>query len=282
MGYLERIFLGTMALFFFFILFLFGLYFDLENVWRGGVQAEEPAFALGEWVHTREAIERAARPMEVFSRSFGNSSFGVPASEGELLDLFDFLPPEGTREETLAFWRRTLLAQGVPEGPALELEVLGHDRELYTLYVLRLEEALRDDDLELAEAILEEALRAVDRKNLYVQRDLLYRQVEVRARLGRMEEASASARRLQTVLARILEIRLEARSDAEVILALDQLRQGEDKLDTPFVTNAREVEARKTELKARLLRAREEGQVSESDTRAILERIEQEGPGPWR
>ncbi|MBI4870826.1 MAG: hypothetical protein HY814_04585 [Candidatus Riflebacteria bacterium] len=267
MAYLERLFLGTMVAFMVIVVFFFGMYFDLYEMLAGGARASEPLLSAGEFAYTRAAMERVARPVEIVSRSYGNSDFHVPASAEELAQMYDFRRPRLPAREVVSWWRERLKGQGMPEGDLLEMEALGHDRESYGETMARVLPLMQSKDYVTASEFLEEAVRTADPRNLYVLRDLLARLVEAYHMMGEKAGAERAARQLSEVAEKILVIRAKCTSSTELTQAaaeVAQERQG----------TAKGIEdATKSELKARLLKAFEEGKISRAEMDGMLEQL---------
>lgn len=267
MNYLEKVFLGTMLLFLTIVLFFFGLYFDLYEMLWGAVKESEPLLSAGEFAYTRAAMERAARPIEIMPESLGNSYFGLPGSAEELSRLYDFMPPRPGPQAVVGWWRERLKSEGMIDGDLLEMEALGHDREAYGELMVRVNALARARDLETAAMALEEGLRAVEPRNLYVQQDMLLRLIEIYRLAGKDREAEQAARKLSEVAEQILTVKARAMNSAEMSSRAQEIVR--ERTAPPGATD----EKAKTELKARLLRAFDEGKIDRAQLDRMLEQI---------
>ncbi|MBI2944666.1 MAG: hypothetical protein HYY25_10740 [Candidatus Wallbacteria bacterium] len=268
MGYLEKLFLGTMVMFLSIVLFFFGMYFDLYEMLLGTSKQTDPLLSVGEFAYTRAAMERVARPIEIMPHSASNSEFGLPGSATELARLYTFTPPKMTPQETIGWWRERLKAKGL-EGELLDMEALGHDREAHGELMVRVGALNRAKDHETAAAAIEEALRSLDARNLLVMRDLLLALAEAYNLAGKKEELERTSARLAEVAERVLAIRARAPGGREYSAAAAEAAREKDSPSKPPPLD----DAARADMKARLLKAREEGKITAEEMEQMLEQL---------
>ena len=179
MSSLEKIFLGTMALFASVILAMFSLYFDVADMFTGGLD-KGTGITIGMYAQSQETARRAGVSREIMPDELGNAAFGVPGtSEGFIGFAFHPAPVDTAKKNIIAAERRRLKEKGIRSTELINLLAKGAYRWVVDRYLSEADSLVDEKDYFGALRKLEEGLVRVDRDNLIARADLLAKIVEI-------------------------------------------------------------------------------------------------------
>lgn len=165
MSTLEKIFLGTMLLFACVILALFSLYFDVADMFKGGLESGS-GFTMGMYEHQSEGERRRGAAVEIMPGSgLGNRSLGVPSSWGGFIGC---AYTGGGRNDKALFVKsrkKTLRKKGIRSEELINMLAKGEYRMEIRRHMQDVDVAIRQQDYQGAVRALEEAIRKTDRDN---------------------------------------------------------------------------------------------------------------------
>ena len=288
MDSLEKLFLSCLVLFGMFILFLFGLYFDLGDMLASSLHRDERnATGVGITDHLIEKMEEHARPHEIMPTALevprGGGGDGDEMARQAMRALGRVTPPMSGKT-IIQLKRSSLLAQGIQREEILDMESLAADREepsRVTREVYRL--AAEKKYAEAARA-LQEAINHTDPKNLIVLRDYLGLQVQVYMDGHEVERAKESARKLYDMLDRMMAIRsLEGKTPA-LEQEIARIKSEKERLDSLYQELQKRMEetgsplgltaSEKSQMKEAMTRARQSGSMSEEEYKRAIKELE--------
>lgn len=309
MGYLERIFLGTMLLTALLILFLFGLYFDVGGMVAGTFQGRQLGFGQDlEAVRSRRRIaysDEDKRQDNTPRTSFATGPRARPSSPVNY-DRFVRRRPSVQKEVLVDREVRRLKRKGHTDEEYIRMTALYEvDHSLVPIFddYDRLVDA---EDYEAAIDILREARKHVDPENPLALRDILQYLGQAYILAGQDEEARKNLEELMSLQERILEIEKRAqlhqdKEGQEYLVKMQEsfshVREAMDKVDgtpehlkhlTPFA-RAREIANPNkkikippqgiAQLKAQMMQRVGKGPpdgISEEQFQKLLEKLEAE------
>lgn len=298
MGYLEKIFLGCMALFALFILFIFGLYFDLGEMFRGGMDRSGTltrGAAVDRVVDRLETVARSAPAVEERARSGRRSLRSAPSFPSTRTAVRArweriFKPPTPSLADRVEKHRRFLVKQGFVSKDFIEMEALAQNRTVPDRVIPRVRRLLADGDFEGATAALEQALTEVEPANLKIRQELIAQLAEIQFMAGDLEGAQKYTALNNDALGRILDVqsrselmknergreqvdrskRLLEERRAGMEKAFEELRKR--KAETGAIDGFRAEE--KTQLKVALRKAADEGKLSREEYQEVVEGLD--------
>ncbi len=221
MNFVERIFLGVFVLFSIFILFVFSLYFDLEDILRGAVARNEPISSRAVASISIDSMRKLA----MSKRRGGAKSVVVPmhtyipTSDGESM-LRYFLSATAPRlpsvEDRKREYRRYLERKGCKDADYIRMMMGYRFCEEQNAVLARAEDALLEGRVEEAIETLESLLSTTDKSNLLLVRDILMRLQQAYLAAGRIDEAEKLDAKIIGILERITRLKLKGLPDYEV------------------------------------------------------------------
>lgn len=220
MGSLEKIFLGCMALFGGFILFLFSLYFDLGDIFGGAFYKRSAATSVSGMESGVEQARRAAVREEVMPVA----GPAVPIAPGQnlpvekLAAMYVVQPKQLTEDELEERERRRLTRLGYKSEPYVRLQLLAVRRQALDEVKRRLETLEAAKDWDGAVSLIQATIDETDPANLVVLHELyvLLREVElVRQNVAGAEAATAKAFEIVQAIKNIELNEPKFREDAE-------------------------------------------------------------------
>lgn len=292
MDSLEKLFLSCLVLFGMFILFLFGLYFDLGDMLASTFHRDERS-ATGVGITDRliDKMEEHARVREIMPGHLEiprfasmDDSMGAEEMAKSAMRALGRGNPPMTGEMIMKLKRASLVASGVQREEVLEMETLAADREASSK-VMR--EATRlAGEKRFAEAAnkLQEAIGQTSPKNILVLRDYLNLQVQLYLDAKQVDKAKEAARKLYEVLDRIVAVRTldGPRPELEGEIAL--LKTEKERLDSLYQDLQKRMEetgspvgltaTEKAQIKDAMTRARSAGNMTEEEYQRAIKELE--------
>lgn len=292
MDSLEKLFLSCLVLFGMFILFLFGLYFDLGDMLASQFHRDERAgTGVGITDNLIRQMEDRARPHEVMPThldlpTFGGADDNRGAEEMARAALRyngAVIPPISGKTLT-ALKRANLQAQGITREEVLDLESLGDDREESSRVVHEVTRLCGEKRYAEAEKLLADQIAKENPKNLLVLRDLLNLQVQVYLDGKQVDKAREAARKMYETLDRIIAIRTIEGPRPELQQELTYLKGEKERLDKVYQDLQKRMEetgsptgltaSEKAQMKEAFTRTRNEGKMTEDEYRKALKELE--------
>lgn len=213
MGYLERLFVGTMLLTGLLILFFFGLYFDLGDMVAGSF-GTTPTLRTGmELDHIREGRRRGYETERPTGAALpppaplqGRPRPSSPVDYGRFVHRSPAISPEVLLDREV----RRLQRQGFVNEEFIQMRAIYEvDRSLVPIFD-RYDQLIASGDTEGAIAELLAAREALDKKNLLGLRDILQYLGQAYVLAGKDGDASANLKELMDLQERILAIEQQA------------------------------------------------------------------------
>lgn len=296
MGYLERVFLGSLLLFALVILFMFGLYFDLGNILQG--IAKKSSEMGGGFDRSVERLERSAVRREITAgRSFAAVTDrpvtrGAGPSIAQLYQKYSRVPPPPTVEDLMEIRRKELVEEGFGD-EYVKMEVLGMDRTLVHKIEKAMEAALAAGDPEEAASLILEAISETDPDNLYVLQQLYIRLGRVYYNTSRLDEYQQVVEKLYDIEESILDIKESSKlaEDERIYEEIQKKRARveEERRQLPAYIKLLEhqkekaggvnklTEDQRDALKAQLVQARDAGEITQAEMDEILGQVDDMG-----
>jgi hypothetical protein len=295
MDSLEKLFVSCLVLFGLFILFLFGLYFDLGDMVTASLsRGELAATSIG---HTHDLIsemEWRARPREILPTALGSSHprggevFDGAEMERSVLKANRRTPGTITGKDMVAWKRKQLVRAGVASEALLDMEALAEDRDEYRRVMAEVDRLTADRRPAEAARVLAEAVGQHDPKNVIVLKDYLTRLVQLHLEARQVEKAKEVSRRLYESLDKILAIRhttagegVEKSAVEEEIASLNDQKQRLDQTYQDLERRTRETgtplgltSVEKGQIRDAVTRAYREGKLPEDEYRKTLKELE--------
>lgn len=292
MDSLEKLFLTCLTLFGMFILFLFGLYFDLGEMLASTITRDERnATGIGMNAEQVDGAEARGTPRELMPTALsipGGGSMGDLQDRAEaehaLLRSLGRTFTKPTSKQVMGTRRAELVRQGVTREEVLELEALAADYE--EPHRILIEARRLADQKHLAESLklLTEALAITNPKNLLAQRDYLQLMVQLELDLKNVEGAKETARRLYDTLDRIVMIRNLEGGRPEFEVEAQRLRAEKERLDHLYQDLQKRAEEtgsplgltskEKADIRDAMTKARNEGKMTEEEYQRSLKELE--------
>src|SRR5688572_10429489 len=131
MGYLEKVFIGSLLLFTLVIVFMFGLYFDVGTMLTSAMKKTDSGTSTASYSRATDQLERQSVAPEVTvrdsGRTFRDRPMRVNAADAEanfdaIYTQYSRVKPPPTQEEKMDFRRKQLAEQGYG-GDFIEMEV---------------------------------------------------------------------------------------------------------------------------------------------------------------
>jgi hypothetical protein len=274
---LEKLFLSFLTLFGMFILFLFGLYFDLGEMLASNFHREERQnTGSGVTDHLIDGAEERGRTKEIMPTAL--QAPGAVTSD-DSLDINEMMKasmrynnrtlPPPTTKELMGTKRAQLVAQGVTREEVLELEALGVDCEDRNVKLAEARRAAAEKRWDDAARILGEGIANTNPKNLLALRDYHQFLVQLYYDAKQIDKGREAARKLWDILDRIIMIRgLDNARPDYIQKEQAQLKAEKERLDLLY----QEMEKRQAETGSPVgLTAAEKSQIKEAITKAHTE-----------
>jgi len=288
MSYLEKLFLGTMALFALAMLFMFGLYFDIGDMFRGGLDQAGQLTRGAAVDRVIDSLERAARraPAVAKRREDGRPVRNTPTfvcASRTIADRYKRLfgaKPE-RMELKVAGHKKFLLSQGFTNEEFIEMEALAQDREAADRALREVNTLMVKGNAKGAAAALERALTELDPKNHVIRSEILQKLLKLYLAQNELEKAKHLMREMIGLQEKILLVRSNSKLMSKpgyrqgVETGLDVVRKQMTGIDSAFD----DLERRKQETgrwdgytaeersnaKASLLEARSAGEITQQE-----------------
>lgn len=290
MDSLEKLFLSCLVLFGMFILFLFGLYFDLGDMLASSLHRDERnATGVGITDHLIEKMEERARPREIMPtnldlpRGGGGSSDGEEMAKQAMRALGRGTPPMSVKT-IRQLKRASLIGQGIQREEILEMEELAADREEPSRVNRQVLQYAQQKEYGKAIAELQNAINRTDPKNLMVLREYLGLQVQLYLDNKDVEKAKESARKLYELLDKMMAIRSLGGATPAMEQEVARIKTEKERLDGIYQELQKRMEetgspmgltaAEKAQMKEAMTRARQSGSMSEEEYRRAIKELE--------
>lgn len=291
MDSLEKLFLSCLVLFGMFILFLFGLYFDLGDMLASSFHRDEHAATdIGMTDRLIEKMEAANRPREIMPTHLDIPRFagGDDSSSDEIARqaaraLGRAVAPMNGKQ-IMQLKRASLMASGIQREEVLEMESLAADREEPSRVMRDARRLAGEKRYAEAARVLQDGIGAANPKNFLVLRDYLGLQVQVYLDGRQVDKAKESARRLYEMLDRIMAIRTLEGKTPELEREIAMIKGEKDRLDSLYQDLQKRAEetgspigitaAEKVQMKEAMTRARQSGNMSEEEYQRALKELE--------
>lgn len=295
MDSLEKLFVSCLVLFGLFILFLFGLYFDLGDIVAGMLHRDEKgATGVGLTDELIRQMEWKARPREVMpthlidSADLQNFSGADDASmEYSVMHAYCGLPRAMTGREKVQVRRKQLVQQGFTREEFLEMESLGEDRDEFQRTIIEVDQLAAGKHYAEAAKLLGTTIEQANPKNLLLLRDGLRYQMQLFLDAKQFDRAKETSRRLYDVLDRILTIKGVAypedqRQGLDKTLAelkaekarLDEIYQDFQKRTAETGSPTGITADEKAQMKEALTKARQEGKITDEEYKRTVKELE--------
>ncbi len=204
---LEKIFLGTIMLFACVILALFSLYFDVADMFKGGLESSS-GFTMGMHEHQEDGERRRGASIEIMpSDGLGNSKLGVPSSWAGFVG---YAYSGSVRNEKATFLRsrkKALRKKGIRNEELLNMLAKSEYRMAIRRHMQDVDVAIRQQDYEGAIRTLKEAIQKTDRENFLLLSEYYSRLREVyfvyMKDYSKATEATSLLRNIQKQITRI-------------------------------------------------------------------------------
>lgn len=291
MDSLEKLFLSCLVLFGMFILFLFGLYFDLGDMLASSFHRDEHAATdIGVTDRLIEKMEERNRPREIMPTHLDIPRFasldersGDETARQAMRALGRVMAPMSGKQ-IIQLKRQSMLASGVQREEVIEMESLAADREELSKVMREAHRLAGEKRFAEAAKALQDAMGQTNPKNLLVLRDYLGLQVQVYLDGRQVDKAKESARKLYEMLDRIVAIRtLEGRTP-QIEHEIAMLKSEKDRLDSLYQDLQKRVEetgnpvgltaVEKGQMKEAMTRARQSGTMSEEEYQRAIKELE--------
>ena len=293
MDSLEKLFLSCLVLFGMFILFLFGLYFDLGDMLAATFRHDEKnATGVGVTDNLIQQMEARARPREVMPTALDLPRASGADAGGSLEEMLrasahyagNHCVAPLTGKQLTAIKRAQLQQAGVQREEVLELESLGADRDDALRAVREAKRLASEKRFVEASKLLAEAVAQTNPKNLLALKELLGLEVQVTLDAKQVDKAREAARKLYETLDRILIVRSLEGAQPGMDQELAQLRAEKDRLDSLYADMQKRLEetgsptgmtaTEKTQIKESFTKSRNEGKMSEEEYQRAIKELE--------
>lgn len=301
MGYLERVFLGTLLLFALLILFMFGLYFDIGSMMQSAMQRSGDATGPSGFSRAADQLERSAIKPEVTVRDVNPRGFtpapaaqaGISAGDANFLAIFakcaTAKPPPG-RAELIDRKRKELAAKGFGQD-YIEMEVLSMESTAMDDIEKQVNPLVTKGDYDAAERALLEILATLDGRDLMTMQKVRMKLQHVYFDSNQLDKYRETMKLVFDTEEKILALQagsrlMDDKRTAEGIKQeqadLGKKRQEFDSWFEQISSQAKKTghpnkmdEATKVEVKAGLLREQEAGRISPKALQEALGQLEQ-------
>ena len=299
MGYLERIFLGTMVLFALGMFFIFALYFDVGDMFTGTLD-KRGTISRGAAVNRLiEGIERKNRvkpdkssDANTFSRR-ARAAPNFSCSRRAIRSRYDrFFPRKIKRGlKRVEQYRKILRKKGYTNEDYIEMEALAQNKEVEKGCVPPAERAMAEGRFSTAIELLEQALKEINPKNLKLRTLLLQKLTQARLLNNDLEAAQRSQDKVLALSERILNIKSQSKLidseeyKEEINRERKQLLERRDIQEKFFKDLQRRKEItgswngylneERAKMKAGLMKAKREGKISEKQYQEVLDQLDE-------
>lgn len=291
MDSLEKLFLSCLTLFGMFILFLFGLYFDIGEMLASTIQRDDrTATGIAMNASMIDGAEERGRPRELMPTALAIPNAGGgdlqdrAEAEYAVLRRLGVAYTKATAKQMVTTRRAELQSQGVTREEVLELESLAADYEEPSRILSDARRLAEQKRFAEAAKTLTDALAATHAKNLLVQRDYLNLLVQMQLELKQIDQAKESARRQYEVLERIVMIRNLESGHAGLQAEAERLRAEKERLDHFYQDLQKRTEEtgspmgltpkEKADIRDAITKAKSEGKMSEEEYQRALKELE--------
>ncbi len=298
MGYLEKIFLGTMVLFALGIFFIFALYFDVGDMFTGALDqrgAISRGAAVDRLIDNIEKRARRAGPKKRRVRTSRSASAAprFSTSGGAIKKRYAKFFPRKIKKGAARVeqYRKFLRGQGFSNNEFIEMEALAQDKTVMKRYIPFVKQFIADGEFDEAIKLLEKALREINPKNLKVKGELLNKLVQVKMMANDLDGAQrASDERLDNA-DKMLQIKANTKlidnSNFKIELNRERetLSRSRDAQKDFFVNLQKRKMAtgrwdgylmeERAQIKANIMRARSEGKMSQEEYNDVLQKLDE-------
>ena len=298
MDSLEKLFISCLTLFGLFILFLFGLYFDLGDILAGMLKKGDAASTgIATSDYQMRLMEWQGRKREIMPMSLMDPAKGVldmrdddPNSVlGAILTNSGYYRPITTKDR-MEMRRQELHRQGCVRQDYVEMEALACDREEFDKVMVQARQLAADKQYNAAIGLIQRALDQTDPKNLYVLKDYTSFLLQLQTDGRQIDKAEETAKKLYELLDRILMIQRTGvgpgRQD-EIAAIQTRIKGEKDRLGDYFAEVKKRTAAtgsatglypeEKEDVKATLRKLKDSGQITEADYQRSLKMLEANG-----
>ena len=292
MDSLEKLFLSCLVLFGMFILFLFGLYFDLGDMLASQFHRDEKnATGVGITENLIAQMEAHARPHEIMPTNLDVPVAGGVEDHSSADEMTKAAmraahrgvqPLSGKQLTTLK--RANLMNAGVQREEVLEMESLAVDRDEANRLTQEATRLAGEQRFAEAAKRLGEGIAQVNPKNFLVLRDLLALQMQCYLDGKQVDKARDTARKLYDTLDRIVMVRQLEGSTPQLEQEIALLKGEKERLDALYAELQKRMEetgsptgttaAEKATIRESFNKARNEGKMTEEDYQRALRALE--------
>ena len=214
MGYLEKIFLGTMVLFALGIFFIFALYFDVGDMFSGSLDrrgAISRGAAVDRIIDGIETRVRRSGPKKkrVLTSRAASAAPRFSTRGSAIKQRYEKLFPRKIKKGAARVeqYRRFLRGQGFSNNEFIEMEALAQNKTVVKRYIPMVQQFIADGDFEEAIKLLEKALQEINPKNLKVKAILLDKLTQVKMMNNDLDGAQQASDEMFSNNQRIIEIK---------------------------------------------------------------------------
>lgn len=289
---LEKLFVSCLVLFGLFILFLFGLYFDLGEILASSFrQDEKAATGVGQTEELIRRMERAAMPKEIQPTKLATPQGGgqgpSPETERAILRRYCKIAPIPNGADLAAIRRRQLIKAGFARDDFIEMEALAEDRDEFRRVMSDIQRLMFEKRWPDAIRRTQEALAALQPANHLLRKEYQGLLVQLYLESRQLDRAMDAAKQLNDTIERVTMIRSasakesnRAEADQQIATLKEekarieemfqdlQKRQAEN--GTPFGLTASE----KNGIRDAITKARKENKITEEEYRRTLKELE--------
>lgn len=232
MGQLERLFLGSLVLTGLFILFLFGLYFDIGDMVAGTFKGNRVGFGQDQkLIATRRRLSQEEQPEPRLARRLQGRSGGSRRGGGSgRINYRKFVrrPQIVPRDALIDREVRRLQRKGFVDEQFIRMRAIYEiDRTLIPVFD-QYDQLMDAEDPEGAIEVLQEALRHLEEENLLGKRDIYRYLYQAYVMAGKDREATEGLAQLTELHEHIVSIeeRAELHQDDASQAVNQKMRQG--------------------------------------------------------
>lgn len=301
MGYLEKVFLGTLLLFALLIIFMFGLYFDVGSMLQASARKMDSAGAHGGFERSTAQVERQAVKAEITVKDTLSTPFarrpvalsGVSAGDANFVAIFaqcNQAAPNPTVEQLGDKKRKELASKGF-SSEYIEMEVRGDDDKAVYDSCEQIDALIAKRSFDEAERLLLEQIGALDPRDLMNLQRLRMKLQQVYFESEQLDKYREVMKSVFETEEKILSIQAASPLIEDKRIA-DGLKKEQEALQSkkaefdPWFDHiqkqAQETgsvhklpETMKAEIKAGLLREKEAGRITPQDLQDALSQLEQ-------
>ncbi len=300
MGYLEKVFLGSLLLFALIILFMFGLYFDLGSMLQGSLRKGSSSTGARGYGSSLERLERESVDPEIRVRRTSAPSYvtraavsyDTQAAEANFAAIYarvSTVQPPPTLEERQEFKRKQLRDKGYGD-PYIEMELGRMNKRPVEEAHDRADELMKQGLYDDAEAMLLELMSELEPGDLMTMQRYNMKLQEVYFESGQLDKYRSRMQEIFALEERILALQaaspdMNDKWDSEAVkLRQQELAQKRSEFGGWFQEysayaqetggKAQLTDSMRSRVKAELLRGKEAGKVSPEDLASALAELD--------